>query len=560
MWKSSVSSFLHQNSNELDDNDIMEMMKQNSKSKEKINHAAQSKLRADAPRFQCNALNRPINHVASLEIGLESEKFSNIFQNIQDEGNAYYSLHQPSWKSATSSSNQIAGEYQTEYNDFMDNFSVENNQLNFRTSSMIEMKNDDLANHPYQSYGDSEHMEYLYSSANGANQQRNRSLSDTTHYRSNVYQNQLNNSTRHNSFHTIDYTCGKIDSSFIKGIDTPYLVENEMSGARNEAIRFPTLPNSFGSTSNVPRSPPKINRVSMEPVDGYIYQVQFKRAHRNFILAPSAPRNIIPGDFVKVEADRGEDMGIVLSKCESSDFQEVIPTAGYRGRGFSCGQGERKYLYRLATTEERISLSTKVEDEERALMVIREKVEERCLPMVILDAEYQFDRHKLTYFFEAERRIDFRELVSELFSLYKTRIWMQQVDTSVLSMHDAGTELAKATGFLPPSSVRDLNENSYGSSPKRSHENKTNIFADSDNFRADAYKYEHSSPSSVSKGGIMSTMQSPAILTKSQSLLSSSNNDSNENFENKNNSGMNYGNGSFSEISGLNGVFTANSW
>lgn len=69
--------------------------------------------------------------------------------------------------------------------------------------------------------------------------------------------------------------------------------------------------------------------------------------------------------------------------------------------------------------------------------------------MTILDAEYQFDRHKLTYYFEADRRIDFRELVSELFSLYKTRIWMQQVDTSVLGMNDAGLELAKATGFLP---------------------------------------------------------------------------------------------------------------
>jgi len=81
--------------------------------------------------------------------------------------------------------------------------------------------------------------------------------------------------------------------------------------------------------------------------------------------------------------------------------------------------------------------------------VIRSKVLEQMLPMSILDAEYQFDRHKLTFFFEADRRIDFRELVSELFSLYKTRIWMQQVDTTVLGQHDPGTELAKATGFLP---------------------------------------------------------------------------------------------------------------
>ena len=69
--------------------------------------------------------------------------------------------------------------------------------------------------------------------------------------------------------------------------------------------------------------------------------------------------------------------------------------------------------------------------------------------MTILDAEYQFDRHKLTFYFEADRRIDFRELVSELFSQYKTRIWMQQVDTSAPCYQDAGLELAKATGFLP---------------------------------------------------------------------------------------------------------------
>ena len=77
----------------------------------------------------------------------------------------------------------------------------------------------------------------------------------------------------------------------------------------------------------------------------------------------------MPGDFVKVEADRGEDMGIVLNKSMVCDFEEVMPTAGYRGRGFSSGQGEKKYLFRLATAEERAALVTKVEDEERALEV-----------------------------------------------------------------------------------------------------------------------------------------------------------------------------------------------
>jgi hypothetical protein len=90
--------------------------------------------------------------------------------------------------------------------------------------------------------------------------------------------------------------------------------------------------------------------------------------------------------------------------------------------------------------------------------------------MEILDAEYQYDRHKLTFFFEAERRIDFRELVSELFSQYKTRIWMQQVDTSSLCIHDPGIELAQATGFLPPHSTANY---TYVQSPIRSSDYNT---------------------------------------------------------------------------------------
>lgn len=63
-------------------------------------------------------------------------------------------------------------------------------------------------------------------------------------------------------------------------------------------------------------------------------------------------------------------MGIVLAKIPAESFEEVIPTAGYRGRGFSSGQGERKYLYRRANSEERVLLAHKVADEEKALQVL----------------------------------------------------------------------------------------------------------------------------------------------------------------------------------------------
>jgi hypothetical protein len=72
---------------------------------------------------------------------------------------------------------------------------------------------------------------------------------------------------------------------------------------------------------------------------------------------------------VKVEADRGEDLGVVVSKSLVEDFVEFVPTAGYRGRGYSAGLGEKKYIIRFATAEERMLLRIKVEDEERTLQV-----------------------------------------------------------------------------------------------------------------------------------------------------------------------------------------------
>ena len=58
---------------------------------------------------------------------------------------------------------------------------------------------------------------------------------------------------------------------------------------------------------------------------------------------------------------------------------------------------------------------TKRQDEDKALSLCQMKVKQRKLPMEVIDAEYQWDRRKLTFYFIAEKRIDFRELVRELF-------------------------------------------------------------------------------------------------------------------------------------------------
>jgi len=75
--------------------------------------------------------------------------------------------------------------------------------------------------------------------------------------------------------------------------------------------------------------------------------------------------------------------------------------------------------------------------------------------MVVLDAEYQFDRHKLTFYFEANNRIDFRDMVTELFAHFKTRIWMQQVDTSDVDPNEYGAVLARSAGFCPMNRLVD---------------------------------------------------------------------------------------------------------
>jgi hypothetical protein len=161
-----------------------------------------------------------------------------------------------------------------------------------------------------------------------------------------------------------------------------------------------------------------------------VHNVKFKRTQRTFEIGPRLNRDLKVGTYVKVEADRGEDLGIIIGKVKnplarSSSFGGGIgemPTAG------AGGGGDLKKIIRLATHDEVGLLVMKREEEEELLKVCRLKVRQRGMPMHVVDAEYQFDRHKLTFFFEADTRIDFRELVRDLFSIYKTRIWMQQLD------------------------------------------------------------------------------------------------------------------------------------
>lgn len=186
------------------------------------------------------------------------------------------------------------------------------------------------------------------------------------------------------------------------------------------------------------------------PSPKVVYNVKFKHTQRSFVLGPRIQRDLKVGTYVKVEADRGEDLGIVIGKAQGDKYSfsgrssfrspsDMMPSP----TGLSPpGATDLKCIIRLATHDEVSLLAMKREEEEELLKICRGKVRQRGLPMNVVDAEYQFDRHKLTFFFEAEGRVDFRELVRDLFSIYKTRIWMQQLDKSATT--------AGGTGMSPP--------------------------------------------------------------------------------------------------------------
>ncbi|PIA13458.1 hypothetical protein COEREDRAFT_27698, partial [Coemansia reversa NRRL 1564] len=84
-----------------------------------------------------------------------------------------------------------------------------------------------------------------------------------------------------------------------------------------------------------------------------------------------------------------------------------------------------KRIFRAADQREVADLlNNKVVDEKNALNMCQSKVQQRKLAMRVYDAEFQFDRRKLTFYFTADHRINFNELVRDLFKHFKTRIWM----------------------------------------------------------------------------------------------------------------------------------------
>lgn len=119
------------------------------------------------------------------------------------------------------------------------------------------------------------------------------------------------------------------------------------------------------------------------------------------------------GDFVIVEAERGVDLGCVVT-CEGHELKR------------RKNQPPRP-LQRHATSEEIARLETLVKEDHGALEICRSRAAHFDLDMKVIDAETQFDGNRVTFYFTAEHRVDFRELVRDLASIFRTRIELRQV-------------------------------------------------------------------------------------------------------------------------------------
>ncbi|HEX9974867.1 MAG TPA: regulatory iron-sulfur-containing complex subunit RicT [bacterium] len=141
-------------------------------------------------------------------------------------------------------------------------------------------------------------------------------------------------------------------------------------------------------------------------------EVVFKGERKQIYVNPQQfPFKI--GDYVIVEADNGEDLGEVnqlgaLLSMKKSDTPF-------------------KSIMRKTNKEDLEKLQQNRDLEKKAFLVCKEKIEKHSLNMKLVDVEYQFDAKKITFYFTAERRVDFRELVKDLAAQYKVRIELRQI-------------------------------------------------------------------------------------------------------------------------------------
>lgn len=140
--------------------------------------------------------------------------------------------------------------------------------------------------------------------------------------------------------------------------------------------------------------------------------VRFRQAGKIYYFDPLDLELEVP-QHVIVETARGVEMGTVLIAPKEVEDEKVVQPL--------------KPVIRLATDEDEKIAQKNREREREAFRICKEKILKHGLEMKLVDAEYTFDNNKLLFYFTADGRIDFRELVKDLAAVFRTRIELRQI-------------------------------------------------------------------------------------------------------------------------------------
>ena len=143
-----------------------------------------------------------------------------------------------------------------------------------------------------------------------------------------------------------------------------------------------------------------------------IVGVRFKNAGKIYYFDP-VELEVEKSIDVVVETARGLEYGTVVVGPKEIDESELVSPL--------------KPIIRIATDEDRQVYLENKEKAKETFELCQQKIKEHDLNMFLIDCEYTFDRNKLIFYFTAEGRIDFRELVKDLASIFKTRIELRQI-------------------------------------------------------------------------------------------------------------------------------------
>ena len=140
--------------------------------------------------------------------------------------------------------------------------------------------------------------------------------------------------------------------------------------------------------------------------------VRFRETGKVYYFSPNS-LTLKKGEHVIVESARGQDYGFVaFEETEVSDDKVVAPL---------------RHVVRPATNEDEERVQDNKKREKEARIICVDRIKKRGLDMKLIDVEYAFDNSRLLFYFTADGRVDFRELVKDLASEFKTRIELRQV-------------------------------------------------------------------------------------------------------------------------------------